>query len=193
MEDQARAETVVPLDADALFNFVSNIERLFRLHPHLEIETWQATPAGFHLSGLNETNERRVATGARVDIDGTLRRIVISYDSGLKLTTRITVETEAASGGARLIVVDHYPLIADTQDPRVAEVDRGLIAWVAAIRRHLMQRARWGRLPGWRWWNERFMPGLPPRQRRIVRLLIWTTVAEFVLFLGLVAILVVTL
>lgn len=190
-EDCARAEIVVPLHADLLFTYVSNVERLFRLNPHVEIQTWQATPAGFRLSALNEINERRVETDAMTETQADERRIVIRYSSGLKRATTIAVEADGEH--SKLVVIDHYPVIEDTADPRLVDADQSLGPWVTAIHRHLILRLRWGRLPGWRWWNERFMPGLPPRQRRIVRLLIWTTVAEFVLFVGLVAILVATL
>lgn len=179
--DQARAETDVPLVADDLFAFISDIERLFRLNPHLEIETWQAVPGGFHLAAKNETNEYRIDTTANVVVEPQKRRITIRYETGLKRSTSLAVEQDGA--GSRLVAVDHYPVIEDPHDPRVAEVDRSLVPWIAAIRGHLVQRARWGSMPGWRWWNERFMPRLPPRQRRIVRMLIWVSVAEFVVFL----------
>jgi hypothetical protein len=81
---------------------------------------------------------------------------------------------------------EHYPRIADADDPRVAEVDKSLVPWVTAIRSHMLARRRWGWLPGWRWWAESFMLAMPPRQRRIVRLLVWTTVLEFLVFLGVV-------
>jgi len=60
--------------------------------------------------------------------------------------------------------------------------------WVDAIRRHLPGRQRWGWLPGWRWWQEQFLPGMPPRQRRIVRMIVWVGVLEFVVFLFVAAI-----
>jgi hypothetical protein len=188
--DRARAETTLELDPDAAFAFVSEIERLFRLNPHLEIESWQATSAGFHLLALNETNECRTDTAARIDIVPQVRRLVVAYESGLKRTTSIHVEPNPDGTGSRLVVEENYPAIEDPEDPRVAEVDRSLIPWVGAIRRHLLHRTKWGRLPGWHWWNERFMPRLPPKQRRIVRLLVWASVIEFVVFLALVAVLV---
>ncbi len=90
-------------------------------------------------------------------------------------------------------MTDHYPRIEDPQDPRLAEVDRTLVPWVAAIRRHLLARQRWGWLPLifplWRWWNERFLLHMAPRQRRIVRLLVWISVLEFLVFLGVVVVL----
>lgn len=179
--DQARVETTIALAAEDLFAFISNIERLFRLNPHLDIEQWRAAPDGFHLIAQNETNQCRVDTAARISIDRPKHRITIRYASGLK--RRTTLEVFSDAGGARLIAVEDYPVVDDPGDPRVAEVDRSLAAWIGAIRLHLVRRARWGELPGWRWWHERFLPGLAPRQRRVVRLIVWVSVLEFAAFL----------
>jgi hypothetical protein len=59
----------------------------------------------------------------------------------------------------------------------------------AALRCRLIGRLPWGGLPGRRWWREWFFPGLPPRQRRIVRLLLWVSLGEFAIFLTLVLVL----
>lgn len=181
-EDCARAETLIPIGADALFDFISDLERLFRLNPHLEILGWQGTPGGLRLAALNETTGRRIETVLRVDRVISTRSIVLSYAEGLKRATTLAVE-DGGGHDSRLVVTERYPVIGDAQDPRVAEVDRSLVPWVDAIRRHLLNRQRWGWLPGWHWWHERFLPGLAPRQRRIVRMIIWISVLEFVVFL----------
>ncbi|KAF0167059.1 MAG: hypothetical protein FD157_221 [Rhodocyclaceae bacterium] len=186
-EDCARAETQVPIDADAMFEFVSDIERLLRLNPHLDIEAWQRIPDGMRLVAQNETTGRRIETGVRIETTPATRNIVLSYSDGLKRATTLAVEGGNGQG-CRLVVTEHYPFIEDTQDPRVAEVDRSLIPWVNAIRRHLLDRKRWGWLPGWRGWHEGFMAGMAPRQRRIVRMIIWISVLEFVVFLFVAAI-----
>jgi hypothetical protein len=186
-EDLARAETHIPIGADAVFEFISDIERLLRLNPHLAIETWQRLPDGVRFAAQNETTGRRIETAARVDTTRATRSIVLGYGSGLKQATTLTVEG-GDGHGCRLVVTEHYPVIENAQDPRVAEVDRSLIPWVKAIRRHLLGRQRWGWLPGWRWWHERFLPGMAPRQRRIVRMIVWISVLEFVVFLFVAAI-----
>ena len=186
-EDSARAETEIPLDADAVFKFVSDIEHLLRLNPHLEIETWQRIPEGMRFVAMNETTGRRIETAVRVEMTPATRSIVLTYAEGLKRATTLAVESGDGQV-CRLVVTEHYPVIEDAQDPRVAEVDRSLIPWVDAIRRHLLGRRRWGWLPGYRWWTGRFMPGMPPRQRRIVRMIVWVSLAEFVVFLAVAAI-----
>lgn len=180
--DRARAETAVPISADAVFEFIADIERLLRLNPHLEIDTWQRMPDGMRFAALNETTGRRIETVVRVETVGEKRSIVLSYADGLKQATTLMVE-DGDGHGCRLVVIERYPAIEDAQDPRVAEVDRSLIPWVNAIRRHLLGRRRWGWLPGWRWWHEQFLPGMAPRQRRIVRMIIWISVLEFAVFL----------
>jgi len=181
-QDSARVETSLPFSADEVFEFVSDIERLLRLNPHLEIDTWQRMPDGMRLAALNETTGRRIETAVRVETAGEARTIVLSYAAGLKQATTLAVE-DGDGYGCRLVLTEHYPVIADAQDPRIAEVDRSLIPWVNAIRRHLLGRKRWGWLPGWRWWHEQFLPGMAPRQRRIVRMIVWISVLEFVVFL----------
>ena len=181
-EDSARAETLIPIGVDALFDFISDLERLFRLNPHLEIEVWQRTPDGLRFVALNETNGRRIETMLRVETQRSTRSIVLRYVDGLKRATTLAVEEDGGSA-SRLVVTEHYPVVTDAQDPRIAEVDRSLVSWVSAVRRHLLGRRRWSWLPGWLWWHERFLPGLAPRQRRIVRLIVWISVLEFVLFL----------
>ncbi len=184
--DVASAETVLPLAPETVAEFLGDIERLLRLNPQLVVERWTTEGANrFRLVARNESNECLVDTP--VAIERETHGLTLRYDSGLKQATRLRID--AAPEGAHLIVTEHYPRIEDTQDPRVAEVDKSLVPWVAAIRRHLLQRAKWDWLPGWRWWNERVMLSMAPRNRRIVRLIVWLSVFEFVVFIGLVIVL----
>jgi hypothetical protein len=183
--DEARAQTDLPLTVDELQAFLADTELLFRLNPHLEIERWEPLPDGFRLMATNELNGRRLETAVRrADRP---QGPVFTYAAGLKRISAFTVEPLA--GGTRLILSERYPQIVDPADPRLVAVDRGLVPWVAALRRHLLARRRWGWVPGWRWWRERFLPGLPPRQRRIVRLILWVSLGEFAIFLALVLVL----
>jgi len=183
--DTATAETILPLAMVEVRAFLDDIPRLVRLNPQLAIESWVPAGRGFRFAGRNESNERPFDLGVIVDkADGS---IILRYDAGLKQMTEFVVEP--AETGTRLAVAEHYPRIDDPQDPRVSEVDKSLVPWVAAIRRHLLARRRWGWLPGWRWWHERFMLSMAPRQRRIVRLLVWISAIEFAIFLGLIVVL----
>jgi hypothetical protein len=183
--DSARAETELPVAPGVLLTFLADTRRLFHLNPHLEIERWESWSQGFFLAIRNELNDQRLATS--VSREATPRGWLFNYAAGLKRATDIQVLPTTA--GSRLIVTDYYPRIEDPEDPRVAGVDPSLVPWVAAVRRHLLARQRWGWLPGWRGWHERLMPGMTPRQRRIARLIVWTSLLEFVLFIGLVVVL----
>lgn len=188
--DRASAETTLPLAAAEIREFLSDIPRLVRLNPLLAIESWTRTERGFRLAGRNESNGRPFDLGVTASFAPADEALVLRYDGGLKRTTTFVVEP--AAGSARLVVAEHYPHVDEPQDSRLAEVDRSLVPWVAAIRRHLLARRRWSGLPLfplWRWWHERFLLSMPPRGRRIVRLLVWTSVAEFAIFLGLVVVL----
>lgn len=183
--DSATAETTLPLSVAAVREFLSDIPRLVRLNPQLAIERWVPAEWGFRFAGRNESNERSFDLGVRVDRSDD--RLELHYDAGLKQMTQFVAEPVGT--GTRLVVTEHYPRIGDPQDPRVAEVDKSLVPWVGALRRHLLARRRWGWLPGWQWWTERFMLSMVPRSRRIVRLLVWTSLVEFAVFLGLVVVL----
>ncbi|MCX7180995.1 MAG: hypothetical protein NTX56_20255, partial [Proteobacteria bacterium] len=137
---------------------------------------------GMRLAAQNETTGRRIETTVRIETTPATRSVLLSYADGLKRATTLVVE-RGDGDGCRLVVTEHYPVIEDEQDSRVAEVDRSLIPWVNAIRSHLLGRTRWGWLPGWRWWHEDILARMAPRQRRIVRMIIWVSVLEFVVFL----------
>lgn len=183
--DVATAETRLPIAPTAVVSFLGDVERLLRLNPLLAIERWEREDGGFRLVARNESNGCAVEVALRVEAadDG----LTLRYGQGIKRSTRLTAEP--APEGTRLVVTEYYPRIVDPQDPRVAEVDKSLVPWVAAIRRHLLARRRWGWLPGWRWWNERLMPSMAPRNRRIVRLILWLSAIEFVVFILMVAVL----
>lgn len=188
--DLASAETELPIAPATIAAFLADVERLLRLNPLLVIERW--TPEGpgcFRLVARNESNEQLVDTPVDIEQDAT--GLTLRYASGLKQATRLRVES--VPQGTRLVVTEHYPRIEDAQDPRVVEVDKSLLPWVAALRRHLLQRARWGRLPlifpVWQWWHEGVMLSMAPRNRRIVRLIVWLSAIEFVVFIGMVVVL----
>jgi hypothetical protein len=187
--DSARAETTLPLPAAEVAAFVRDVERLWRLNPHLDIREWQPREDGFDCTARDELADRDIMVEAKVEAGDD--RLTVRYATGLRQATEILIEPVA--DGARLVITDRYPRIEDPQDPRLAEVDRTLVPWVAAIRRHLLARRRWGRLPLisplWHWWNEHFLLHMAPRNRRIVRLLVWISVLEFLVFLGAVAVL----
>jgi len=182
-DNAAWASALIPLPPDQLLVYLSGVERLFRLNPHLEIAEWQelADSRCFRFNARNETNgfHGELSFHAETVREGSGYTLV--YEHGLKRSTEFRID--AASGGSLLTITEDYHPVQDATDDRLKEVDRSLIPWAAAIRRHLCGLARFGHLPGYRWWTERFMPGMFPRQRRIVRMIVWVSVLEFLVFL----------
>lgn len=183
--DAAWVEAEIPLPPPTLLEFLADPERLWRLNPCLVIDGWRRETDGFALRADNEANGRRLELHVRRQAlaDG----FRVDYDAGLKRSSEFRVSPRG--DGSLLRVVERYDAVDGPDDPRTAEADKSLVPWIAALRRHLVARKRWGGVPGWRWWSERFMLSMPPRQRRIVRLIVWVTVAEFVVFVAAVVVL----
>lgn len=177
----------LPLAPQQALDYVRNIERLLRLNPHLDIDRFAGEAEGrYRLEGLNEMNGLAVSCGLTLQ-DGGADGFSLRYDSGLKLATE--VKAAARGGGTLLTVRETYR--QPENEAQLAEVDRSLTPWGIAVRRHFLGLARWGRLPGYRWWRERIWLSMRPRERRIVRLIAWITALEFVVFLLVLAILVI--
>lgn len=177
-----------------LFEFILNAERLFRLNPYLDVQVWQSdqrsvTEGGrIHLKYFNEMN------GLTREVDLTVSEFkpgvgyTLNYSEGLKRATEIRVEAKGQS--AELIIKDWYHALEEIPDEtpeakavRLAEVDRSLTPWGVAVRQHFVKLARWGWLPFYRVYREKFWLSMAPRSRRISRLLIWVTALEFFAFL----------
>ena len=192
--DSAWVTIDTPLTVSQLFEFVSDVERLFRLNPYLEIQTWETDQddlvegACVRFKYLNEMN------GVARELALTVSELkpgvgyTLNYSAGLKRATEIRVESR--DNGAALLIKDWYDAVPENpaeapeeRETRLREVDRSLTPWGAAIRRHILGMARWGRLPFYRAWRERFWLGMPPRNRRISRLIVWVTALEFAVFL----------
>ncbi len=192
--DSAWVTIDTPLTVPQLFEFVADVERLFRLNPHLEIHGWNSDQKKLsegqcvRFKYLNEMNGvARELTLSVSQIDPQ-RGYTLNYSEGLKQTTEIYIEPK--SNGATLTIKDWYnspsdnlPETSEQRQASLKEVDRSLTPWGAAIRRHILDMTRWQRLPFYRAWRERFWLSMPPRNRRVSRLIIWTTVLEFIVFL----------
>ncbi len=183
-KNAAWVQADIPLPAEQLLEFLAATERLWRMNPYLAIESWRSeSDDAFAVVATNESNDCRLDVSVSREALPQ-RGFRFSYDKGLKRTTEFLVEPKGTA--SLLTVTERYDAVADSTDPRVKESDKSLVPWVASLRRHLVARARWSVLPGWLWWSERFLPSMPPSQRRTVRLIVWATVIEFVIFFALV-------
>jgi hypothetical protein len=176
-----------PLLPGQVLALLEDPERLLRVNSSWVFEVWERTgPDRFRLSVRNLTNGRIWATAGTVEpLSGGLR---LRYDEGIKASTRFLVEPQ--SQGSRLWVVEDYGRLPIAErEARLAEVDRSLSTWGQDLHRYLRAWARWSGLGPWRWYMERVWRPMKPLGRRVTRLLFWATVAEILLFLGLVLLL----
>jgi hypothetical protein len=182
-DDAAWVKVDMPLPPAALHDFLLDIERLFRLNPWLEFERIERPAAGrFRLVGRNHANSQPLQVDVALTESIPGRSLILAYDGGIKRETRC--EIEAAGAGSVLTITEIYDTPPEERrEEALKEVDRSLLPWAAALRAYLRNRRRWGWLPGHRRYMERFWLGMSPRQRRIVRLIVWTTAIEFVVFL----------
>ena len=187
-ENTAWVTLAVPVSPDRLFDFLQNTERLFRLNPYLDISKWEELSAEkrFHLEALNEMNGVTYDLLIGIESDEPGARIRLSYqsynDAGLKLATEITLKPSA--DGSALTLCDHYTEPkGENREKQLKEVDHGLTHWAVSIRRYLLGLERWGWFWPYRWYLESFWLSMRPTHRRIVRMLIWITSLEFVVFL----------
>lgn len=182
--DAAWASVNLALPPEAIGPLLADPELLLRLNPCLEFERLERRPDG-HLSFAagNESNGCRIDTEARVLYRPDGNEVTLSYSTGIKRDARLRLET--VPGGARLTISESYatPDAGETER-RLAEVDRSLVPWTAALRRHLERNARYGWIPGYRWWSTRLWPSMTPGQRRVTWLILWTTAIEFAVFIA---------
>ena len=192
--DSAWIAIETPLTASQLFEFAADAERLFRLNPYLEIQVWETDQNDLVEGGcvrfkyLNEMNG--AARELTLTVSGFKPGVgyTLNYSEGLKRATEVCVEP--GDNGATLLIKDWYDAVPENpaetpeeRETRLKEVDRSLTPWGVAIRKHILGMVRWGRLPLYRAWRERFWLGMPPRSRRVSRLIMWITALEFVVFL----------
>lgn len=190
-EDSAWISVDLPFPSGEIYEFLQKLDRLFRLNPYLEIKSWQEDARGrlFHgkqirVEALNEMiglQQSMTLSVSDVQPDVSFR---LDYDRGLKQATIFTVQ-KLGPALSRLVVKELYPaeMSLAEREARMNEVDRSLVPWGAAIHSYFIRRTRWGWLPFFKWMQDRFWLGMTPRHRRIARMIIWTTVLEFVVFL----------
>lgn len=187
-EDSAWVSVATPLPADDLLALLRDPQRLMRVNPLWVFESWDAAaPDAVRFRIDNQSNGQFWETTARLfRLPDGLR---LDYADGIKASTVFRVEP--TDTGSLLWIVDDYGRLPESErETHVGEVDRSLTAWGGALYRHLRAWSRWSGFRPWRWYVERHWLRMKPLSRRIVRLLLWVSVAELALFALLIAILV---
>jgi hypothetical protein len=173
-EDKAWVTVETQLSADELLLFVRHPDWLYRMNPLIEWERCEI--AGDVL---------RLGTEARIE---KLPNGVLLHwpEDSLKAATRITVD-----GGVLRIEDDYSRFPLEIREARLAEVDQTLPAWGGGIYEFFKSWKRWSWFPLWRWYALGPWLKMKPQARRIVRLLLWVTLAEFLAFLVILAVFVI--
>lgn len=185
--DAAWVGVTTRLSVSEVLALLDDPERLLRVNSRWVFEVWDRTaPDRFQLRIQNQSNGRVWETS------GTSRHLPdglqLDYDEGIKAFTRFLVEP--AEVGARLWVVEDYGRLPEAErHTRTEEVDSSLTQWGHDLFRYLRAWRRWSRFPPWRWYMERVWRPMRPLGRRVTRLLIWATLAEILVLLGLVLVL----
>ena len=167
------------LQASELETFCRELERLYRVNPFLEFESWQQRTADRFRAVLHNHS-----SGLRVVLDGEVRRESsrawrIVFAAGAKQCTHF--EIEPWPGGSRLTITDEYRSVADGTPAVAAEVDRSLHAWGVALKAFLERDRRWGWLPLYRVVMRKVWLPMKPAARRITFLVLVIGLADIAL------------
>lgn len=178
--DAAWVVVETPLALPALREFCTDVERLFRINPYLEFQTWQCRAAdSCHARFRNLSNQQNVVLDLRIE-RASPDEFSLVYGDGIKARTRFVLESTAV--GSLLTITDEYSRLSDEERAqRIDEVDKSLNAWGWALHEYLQHQHRWGGFALWRWYMRRLWLPMTPRSRRITYMLILLAAAELML------------
>lgn len=180
-QDAVWASIQTPLNTSALHAFCLDIERLFRINPYLEFETWeQRGDNQYHFSGRNSSQDPAFEFALDLEVETSTDGLVIRYAQGLKNSTTLLIEP--ADNGSKLTITEDYSGSSEAErNERLQEVDKSLTRWAADLQSFLITWHRWSRLSLWRWYMRRVWQPMKPTGRRIVYMFIWISIVEVAL------------
>ena len=180
-EDAAWAAVNTPLSVGDLKQFSLDIERLFRINPMLEFNSFKSLGNNrYTMSGRNISQEGAFDFDVSFQVTELEDGLRIDYDNGIKSST--VVKIEEAPTGSKLTITDHYErLAAEDREKHLDEVDRSLIRWAEYLQQFLVMWKRWHRWGPWRWYMRRVWQPMKPMARRITYILLWISVVEVAL------------
>ena len=180
-QDAAWASIQTPLDTSALHAFCQDIERLFRINPYLEFETWeQRGENNYQFSGRNSSQDPAFEFALDLAVETSTDGLIIRYAQGLKNSTALQIEP--ADNGSKLTIIEDYSGSTETErNERLQEVDKSLTRWAGDLQSFLVTWHRWSRLSLWRWYMRRIWQPMKPSGRRIVYMFIWISIVEVAL------------
>ena len=180
-EDAAWVAFNVPMQVDELRLFCSDVERMFRINPHLEINKWEKIgDKQYQVQGRNTSQQPSFDFDYELSIDDSQTDLRVVYKNSLKQSTSFKVE--AAEQGAKLTIIDEYTKLSEeAAKARENEIDRSLEVWAKYLQRFMMTWKRWSWISPWRWYMRRVWQPMKPMSRRITYMLVWITVFEVAL------------
>ncbi len=169
------------MQRDELVAFCGDVERLLRINPMLEFSRWEELGAGRYLvAGRNISQEEPFEYEFELRCERLSDGLRISYSSGLKTSTTLTVES--TSRGSKLTLTDSYDGLAPEQrEARLGEVDKSITVWAGYLQKYLQNWLRWSRIGVWRWYMRRVWQPMKPSGRRITYMLLMISAFEVVL------------
>jgi hypothetical protein len=181
-EDSSSVVIEVPLGLEALRAYCDDLERLYRINPYLEIQSWDPLgPDAVRVAWRNLSNDRADQLELRRERDSP-DAFSVGFSHGIKRATRFV--TEATDSGSRLTISDDYGGLSQAErERRIAEVDKSLVAWGWALHAYLRRERRFGGIALWRWALRRVWLPMRPAARRISALIVLVSLAEFLFFL----------
>lgn len=179
--DNAWVRVEILASFDEAEAFCRNPEHLFRLNPCLDFEYWQwLSPTAAKVRWFNDSNQ--IHFQAELVFEVLATGWVCHWQEGIKARTRLEILAEPCK--TILMITDEYADIDEAQKrARLQEVDKSLSAWGKGVRDYFQSIARYGWIPGGRFYLSSIWLGLKPRTRRILFMLSWATVADLALFL----------
>ncbi|MBI5379907.1 MAG: hypothetical protein HZA23_07130 [Nitrospirae bacterium] len=207
-----RGEITVKVSPEAAYRFLLDWEKVVRLSPYWEVKAYRVIQSGVR-SQESEVGKippfPPLAKGGERGFAGVVEVEVEHYRDGRQETLKFTLEEAvsperirwAVAGGARRQIT--FSLKEETGGVRIVQEEelespqedeaahrRGeaeLIFWLRSLREYLRLHERstlWTR--AFRWIMDRYWIPMSPSQRKVSILVIKITIAEFVIFLGIV-------
>jgi len=177
-DDAAWAAINIPLSTEELKLFCQDIERLFRINPMLEFNSWETLSDNqYRMAVKNISQEEPFEIDVNINVEQQGDEIILHYSRGIKNKT--TLKIEASEYGSKLTITDSYEgLSEEERQSRMHEVDKSLINWADYLQRFLITWNKWSKFGLWRWYMKRVWQPMKPAGRRITYMLLWITLVE---------------
>jgi len=179
--DAAWATINTPLSVEALGIFCQDIERLFRINPMLEFESWEKLyEDNYHMVVKNSSQDTPFDLDTKVTVKRSGNEIYLHYSSGIK--TKTIFKIEPSEFGSKLTITDNYDGLSEKERQlKINEVDKSLITWADYLQRFIIMWNKWSKFGLWRWYMKRIWQPMKPAGRRITYMILWITLVEIAL------------